>query len=381
MRARSARTTRRSPRGGGRGERPGARSRRASRTARRRSQATDRGRARPRRGVIAARSSAGVDERARQALLRDARDARRSKPRSSARPAGARTRPSRSRPTTSGRWTRPTRAPRPRSRESPTDADGWNAMVVVALFGELRQKAIVKAIEEKQDWPKQWLTDVHAAYAVLARHPHGDDNHVAVHYDFLKWLGAAGQAARVLEDGLARFPDSDYLHDRLRNRILAGEGRRRARAGLRRAGCKRAGRAPDARVVRGLASIRAAEYPAPHAARRGGARRLRPRDRALREGDRRRRPRAAKRADTRDRARARGARARVAFERQDLERALDRAARVVRRASPRPRDARRPQHLAGRHGARAEGAARGAEAGRARARSSRPRSRSSIPSS
>ena len=46
-------------------------------------------------------------------------------------------------------------------------------MVVLALFGEMRQKAIVKAIEDKKEWPKQWLTDVHATYAVLSRHPTG----------------------------------------------------------------------------------------------------------------------------------------------------------------------------------------------------------------
>jgi hypothetical protein len=110
------------------------------------------------------------------------------------------------------------------TKDTAVDPDGWNAMVVLGLFGEMRQKAIVKAIEEKKDWPKQWLTDVHAAYSVLGRHPNGDDNHVAVHYDFLKWLGALGQAARVLDEGLARFPESEYLHGRLRIKLLQEKG-------------------------------------------------------------------------------------------------------------------------------------------------------------
>jgi tetratricopeptide (TPR) repeat protein len=68
------------------------------------------------------------------------------------------------------------------------------------------------------------LTDVNATYAVLEHHPLGTDAQVVAHYDFLKWLGAAAQAARVLDDGLARFPESWILHDRLRSRILADKG-------------------------------------------------------------------------------------------------------------------------------------------------------------
>jgi tetratricopeptide (TPR) repeat protein len=144
-------------------------------------------------------------------------------------------------------------------KDTPADPDGWNAMVVLGLFGEMRQKAIVNAIEERKDWPRQWLTDVHATYGVLARHPEGDDNHVAVHYDFLRWLGAAGQATRVLEDGLARFPESEYLHGRLRIAILREKGV----AGLEPAYEERL-RAKDAPPslswFAGLASVRAAEH-------------------------------------------------------------------------------------------------------------------------
>lgn len=106
----------------------------------------------------------------------------------------------------------------------PPDERGWNSSALLAIFAEARQQAILKALREKTNWPSQWLTDVHAAYSVLARHPLGTDVHVVSHYDFLRSLGAAGQAARVLDEGLARFPDSGLMHDRLRGRILAERG-------------------------------------------------------------------------------------------------------------------------------------------------------------
>src|SRR5262249_43099215 len=49
-----------------------------------------------------------------------------------------------------------------------TDA---NAVTVLALFAQARQRAIAKAYREKSAWPPQWLADIHAAYAVLAKHP------------------------------------------------------------------------------------------------------------------------------------------------------------------------------------------------------------------
>jgi tetratricopeptide (TPR) repeat protein len=105
----------------------------------------------------------------------------------------------------------------------PDDNSGYNAMAVLQLFAEARQHAIAQAWRQKQQWPSQWLTDVHAAYSVLLKHPFGTDQHVANHYDFLQFFGV-GQAARVLDEGLQRFPDSPLLHQRLRSRILAEKG-------------------------------------------------------------------------------------------------------------------------------------------------------------
>ena len=101
---------------------------------------------------------------------------------------------------------------------------GANGIAVLALFAQSRQRAIARAYREKSAWPPQWLTDIHAAYAVLARHPLGTDAHGAAHFDFLRWLGATPKASEVLEEGLARFPDSGPLHERLRGKLLWEKG-------------------------------------------------------------------------------------------------------------------------------------------------------------
>jgi tetratricopeptide (TPR) repeat protein len=106
----------------------------------------------------------------------------------------------------------------------PAGAPGPEAMNVVAIFAEGRRRAIWKAVREGQEWPRQWLTDVHAAYSVLAVHPLGNDLQVVAHHDFLRSMGANAQAATALEEGMRRFPDSAFLHDRLRASILAEQG-------------------------------------------------------------------------------------------------------------------------------------------------------------
>ncbi|MFN0243608.1 MAG: hypothetical protein ACKVWV_12005 [Planctomycetota bacterium] len=109
----------------------------------------------------------------------------------------------------------------PADGEAPIDA---SLVEVFALFAQARQAAIAKAYREKSSWPPEWLSDIHAAYAVLARHQAGTDAHVASHYDFLRWLGATPRASQALEDGLARFPDSPVLHERVRTRALIEKG-------------------------------------------------------------------------------------------------------------------------------------------------------------
>ncbi|MBK7644964.1 MAG: hypothetical protein IPJ19_18290 [Planctomycetes bacterium] len=106
----------------------------------------------------------------------------------------------------------------------PAQAQGWSAAEVLALFAEGRQESIQKAIQDKQEWPPQWLSDANAAWSVLERHPLAADRHYAAHHDFLLQLGASTQAAGVLQAGLERFPDSFLMHARLRASILREKG-------------------------------------------------------------------------------------------------------------------------------------------------------------
>lgn len=98
------------------------------------------------------------------------------------------------------------------------------AATVLELFAHSRQRKITKAVVDKTEWPRAWLADVSSAYSVLAQHPLGADQHVADHYDFMKWLGATRRAAAILDAGLVRFPESWALHERHRGRILRSRG-------------------------------------------------------------------------------------------------------------------------------------------------------------
>jgi hypothetical protein len=136
--------------------------------------------------------------------------------------------------------------------------DARTAVNVLALFARARQRAIAQAYRERREWPPEWLADVHAAYAVLVEHPLGTDVHVADCHDFLRWLGATPRAVETLERGLARFPDSGLLHERLRMRLLYDQGPE----GLEAEYARRLAapeRAPTLEWFAGLASIVAAE--------------------------------------------------------------------------------------------------------------------------
>ncbi len=106
----------------------------------------------------------------------------------------------------------------------PADAASPIAMIVLGLFAEARQRDISAAQREKRAWPPEWLADVNAAYSVLEKHPFGDDTQIAAHVDFLFRLEAREQGSRVLDSGLARFPESFALHKRVRTRELHDKG-------------------------------------------------------------------------------------------------------------------------------------------------------------
>lgn len=106
----------------------------------------------------------------------------------------------------------------------PDDASDWNSMAVLAIFAQSRQQAIRAALRDKTEWPGQWLADVHAACSVLALHPHGTDDQIVAHYEFLDAMGADGQAEQILQAGLRRFPESPALHTKFRGRLLSRQG-------------------------------------------------------------------------------------------------------------------------------------------------------------
>jgi len=95
---------------------------------------------------------------------------------------------------------------------------------VLALFAQARQAGIRQAYRENSKWPPEWLADVSAAYATLTQHPLVSDENLVSYYDFLRWLGGTRRANTVLDEALARFPDSPLLHDRLRSRLLWESG-------------------------------------------------------------------------------------------------------------------------------------------------------------
>ena len=141
----------------------------------------------------------------------------------------------------------------------PAGDPSYASMVVFEIVAQERQDRIIAAVRQKKPWPPEWLTEFHSAYAVLSKHPLGTVNQVVHHYDFLQWLGAKGQASRVLDEGLTRFPDSPYLHDRLRRRILRTQGI----AGLEtwyENRLKQKGASPHTQWFAGYTSIITAEY-------------------------------------------------------------------------------------------------------------------------
>ncbi len=141
----------------------------------------------------------------------------------------------------------------------PADASDRITLNAVLVFAEARQQAIANAMRSKQEWSPQWLTDLNAAYSVLARHPLGNDAHLVAHYDFLLALGAKGNASRVLDEGLRRFPDSSAIHDRFRTRILSEQGAEALEAEYK-ARLARADAQPTAAWFAGYAELVAAEY-------------------------------------------------------------------------------------------------------------------------
>ena len=94
-------------------------------------------------------------------------------------------------------------------------------MELLTLFAHGRQFAIQKAVRDKQEWPGEWMAEVHTAYSLLLMHPLGTEEHVRD--DFLDFFRSPDTEV-VLSQGLIRFPTSAALHERLRNQLLRKGG-------------------------------------------------------------------------------------------------------------------------------------------------------------
>jgi hypothetical protein len=106
----------------------------------------------------------------------------------------------------------------------PPGDTSWSSMAILDIYADAKRRAISTAALAKEEWPAEWLAELHAAYSVLSRHPLGSEPQAVMHYDFLKWLDARGEADAVLQDALRRFPESWQLHARLRDHALAERG-------------------------------------------------------------------------------------------------------------------------------------------------------------
>ena len=145
----------------------------------------------------------------------------------------------------------------------PGRADPASARVL-QLCAQGRQRGIRRAYMLEEPIDPAWITDVHATYTVLAKHPWGSADQAADHYDFLRWFGAGAVADGVLDSALERFGESWMLHDRLRARILRERGADDLEEVYRDV-LSRAGASPNLEWFAGYTSIVSAEF---H--RRGG---------------------------------------------------------------------------------------------------------------
>ena len=109
-------------------------------------------------------------------------------------------------------------------KEIPPGDRSWNSSAVLTVFAEGRWKAIKAAVKAKKEYPPSWLADLHSVYSVLLRHPRTTDARIDWHCELLSWLGVQDQSSRVLREGIARFPESELLHARLRRRTLEEKG-------------------------------------------------------------------------------------------------------------------------------------------------------------
>jgi hypothetical protein len=102
----------------------------------------------------------------------------------------------------------------------PDDTSGPGVAKVLTLFATARRTELLAALRDGSPWDPSWLADAHGAFEVLVRLGEGTEELALAHHGLLYRLGATGEAARVLDGAIARFPASWDLHARLRSRLV-----------------------------------------------------------------------------------------------------------------------------------------------------------------
>ena len=111
-----------------------------------------------------------------------------------------------------------------RDSETQATVHERTALRVVTLFAAARQEAIREAYRKREQWPSEWLADVNAAAALIAKNRLATVEQLLAIHDFLRWLGGTPRANAILDDVLARYPAAPQAHERLRARLLHDGG-------------------------------------------------------------------------------------------------------------------------------------------------------------
>lgn len=99
-------------------------------------------------------------------------------------------------------------------------AGGTTVRDVLAAFMRARQRQITGAVTDKVEWPAEWMADAKDTFAAIKDAPTTTGWDYVQHQDFLRFMGAFGEANVILEAALERFPLDPWVHDRLRSYLI-----------------------------------------------------------------------------------------------------------------------------------------------------------------
>ena len=124
------------------------------------------------------------------------------------------------------------------AQQIPAGAQDLGVARVLTLFVENRHERLNSALRRRRrapaaagqdrggapaadNWDASWLAEARGAFEVLVRLEADTEELTIAHHTLLYRLWATGEAARVLDQAIARYPGSWELHRRLRGRLLA----------------------------------------------------------------------------------------------------------------------------------------------------------------